>query len=576
MTQSGQSQPLLWERGARWLGSRLAEYRVAFAASLLTGFGAYMFAFTNKLINHDETGCLFTKGATVSSGRWGLGLLDSIFPNVSMPWIYGVMAILLVSTAICVMLRIFSIENKLLQVLLAGTVMVFPSLIGTMGYMFTAAPYMLAFLLSVLAVRFVQLAQLKEPRMKAAGADAEISCHSQTFKRRKQPVWISRFFSRGDGGNDPAFSRSRLIQRFLKYTLPGAVCCIASLSIYQPYISVTASLLVLLLITQLLHGEKTAAVIRRGFFCLGFLVVCLGLYYAATLCFNWLLQVQLNEYASTRLRLDLSSIVRSILLAYNAFFESLRSGLHGLIPTDLSCWSHFLLLICCALLFLLWGISRQTAEAGRYALLAALVALLPLCINCMYLLSSPDAIHTLMLYGFVAVYILAAVLAQVCLPLFPQGRLFRWLRQGALHGLTLLLAVIVAINLYIANAAFLNLHLRYENSMAFYTALLAQLEQTPHFDETTKLAVIGDYREPAFYSEHLPFTDTITGIKGFSPDTYSNNYFLEYYLGLSVPFASQEEISRIRAGEEFAQMAVYPYYGCIKIIGDICVVKLSE
>ena len=50
---------------------------------------------------------------------------------------------------------------------------------------------------------------------------------------------------------------------------------------------------------------------------------------------------------------------------------------------------------------------------------------------------------------------------------------------------------------------------------------------------------------------------------------------MQYYLGFTVLFASEEERSAIEASPEFAEMPVYPYYGSLRKIGDVMVVKLS-
>ena len=62
---------------------------------------------------------------------------------------------------------------------------------------------------------------------------------------------------------------------------------------------------------------------------------------------------------------------------------------------------------------------------------------------------------------------------------------------------------------------------------------------------------------------------------GFLPDSYSYGAFLHYYLGLSIPIATESEVAQITATEEYQNMNVYPYYGSTKVINDILVVKLS-
>ena len=513
-------RPLIWEQWARRLGRRVREYQIPLLCCMIVGALCYMFALTNKLVNHDDVFTLFFKGGTLSLGRWGLGLLDSVFPDYSMPWINGVLTLLFMSVSVCVMLDVFRIQNKLVQSLLAGCVIAFPSLIGTMTYMFTAAPYALAFLLSVAAVA--------------------------------------------------------MLRRSLKTGfLPAVVLMILSLSIYQSYVAVSTGFLVLLLIRDLLYGEDVVPTVRRGLWYVGFLILSLGIYYGATMVFNRFLGTSFNSYATGNLSFDFRSIPADIVQAYVTFARCITEGFQGLLPTPFSRVVHWIFLAVSAVLLVLWAGKQSRPRTGRFLLLGALLAILPLAVCCMHLFTSEDAVHTLVLYSFICIYVLGAVLAQWHLDRFSGGAAALRLSRLSLHAVTGAMAVIIAINIFVANEAYLNLYLRYENAHSFYTALVADLKQMPEFDQDTKLAVIGSYRSPDFYYENFYHTDQITGAAGFLPDNYSKERFLEYYLGLSIPFASEEEIAAIQETEEFAEMPVYPYYGSMKMFGDICVVRLS-
>lgn len=510
------SSPLLLQRLAQWAAAQRKSCRVPFLASLVFGFLAYGFTFTNKLVNHDEVFSLFIKGATVDSGRWGLGALDSIFPNISMPWIYGIFTIVFLALAVCLMTRIFRVENRLLQVLFAGCVLVFPSLTGTFGYMFTSCSFALSFLSATVAVWLMQ----------------------------EKGIW-----------------------RFL-FALGFLVF---SLSIYQSYIALAAGLLVLMLIHRLLHGEDTVSLIRSGVLYVVFLILSLGLYYGATQVILKLLHVEMNGYASGNLGFSLAAIPANILESYRSFFRYFTEGFRGLFPTALSRGLHMTFLVISLVLLVLWALARKEKKAGRLLLLAALVGILPLALNCMYLFTVPDSIHTLVLYGMVGIYAFAVIVSDACLSLMHP----RPLGTVLLNMLTVCLSAILLLNIYIANAASLNLYLRYENAYSFYTALAADIRQMPEFDENTTIAVIGTWQEPSFYEEKFPFLTELTGVKGFLPDSYSRAKFLEFYIGLPIPSASEEEMAAITATAEFAQMPAYPYYGSTKFFGDTLVVKLS-
>ena len=73
----------LLDRFWLWLCRFFAENKVPFLASFAAGLLAHGYAFTNKLVNHDEVESLFGKGATITSGRWGLEAIKFIFPDAS-------------------------------------------------------------------------------------------------------------------------------------------------------------------------------------------------------------------------------------------------------------------------------------------------------------------------------------------------------------------------------------------------------------------------------------------------------------------------------------------------------------
>lgn len=510
--------PKLFEHIADSMLRFLNRYRIPLLSALIFGMLAHGFAFTNKYINHDELYNLFGKGATIDSGRWGLGIMDSFFPNYSMPWIYGIFTIFLVALSVCLILHIFSVRSRILQILLAGCVVVFPVLTSTFSFMFTSSSYGTAFLLAVLSVYFL-----------------------------RRPHIFSWVLALG--------------------------CGIFSVAIYQAYIAVIAGLLVLTLIQDLLLEEAVLPMVRRGFFYVGFLILTLGLYYIATQLVLILKDVHFNEYAAERNSFTLSSLFSRILSAYTHFFQVLETGEHALIPTLFSRRLHWLCLGLCSILFLLLCASKPSPS--RILFLLAMTGVFPLAISCMYLFTPEDAVHTLVLCGYVCIYVFFVVVADRCISLSISHNLSELLRRAALNAMVFALSAVILSNTYFANEAYLQLHLQYENTYAFYTSLLSDLKQNPEFNAETKLAVIGPWSYPDYFFQKFEFTYHLFGHLNSSPNEYSMDRFLEYYIGLNIPFASDAEKAAIQASPEFAQMPVYPYYGSIQTFGDILVVKLS-
>lgn len=506
-------QPLLTEQAVQYIIKQARHYRVPLLASLFWGLLAHMFAFTNKLVNHDEVAGLLNKGMTLSSGRWGLDVLSYIFPDVSMPWIYGIISLLLLGTAVCMMVRIFSIRRRLFQILLAGLVVTFPSQTGTFTYMFTASAYAAAFFLAVAA------------------------------------VWL-------------------LGRKGWHYRLLALGCMVFSLSIYQSYVAVTAGLLILVLIRQLLTECQPGPVIKKGFLFVGFLALSLGIYYGATQLLLRLQRMELNGYAAANISFQLSDILQNAGRAYEAFRDFFKSNTHGIIPGVGALAAHWVCAGAGCFLLLLW--SWEKRKQPLTVLLWGLLGLIPLAVNCMFLFTTPASIHTLVLYGFVAVYILILLTAQFCRPSADVCR------RLAMELISLALGFIIISNTYVSNQVYLNLYLKYENAYSFYTSLYADLKMTPGYTRDTKIALLGDYFVPAYYAREFPEALRIQGAEGFLPTDYSYSYFLGYYLGVYITVPTEAETAVILQSPEYRQMPVYPAYGSIRTIGDIIVVKLSE
>lgn len=495
------------ERLGRWLAGAFAAYRGPFISGLAVGLAAHMFMFANKLVNHDDIEALFFKGATVTSGRWGLELSRLLFPNISMPWIYGLVTLLLITASACLILNVLDIRSGLMRLLLPAAVVSFPSLTGTFCFMFTSSAYGLAFLLSVLCVYMYK---------KGGAANAVLAVFS----------------------------------------------LLLCLSIYQAYIAISASLFILLMMKRCLRpGEPWRGIVLFGLKALGMMLVSLLLYFAVTLLVFRLTGAEFNSYVIDNVNSG-AGIPGKIRMAYESFRDVFTIRNYSLISSEASGCVHMAMaaFICLGLLL---------ASAGRglmeRLLLAALLLLLPLSINCMYLMMSPQSIHTLVLYSFVCFYFLAGITLEAL------GGV--WLR-AAKDLLALALGIVIASNVYFANMTYLKLHLQYESASSFYISMIAQIKDTEGFDENSRLAIIGSQDNLLYYAPELD-THMLLGPSYDLINIYSRESLFRQYLGFDLPFATAEEAERISAMPEFEQMAEYPYNGSVKKIENYIVVKLG-
>lgn len=268
--------------------SKIITYKYPLISSLITALLTYMFAFTNKLPNHDDVSQMFSKGVTIESGRWGLELTKFIFPNFSMPWIYGIISIAFIAVAACLIISIFEIENKLFQTLLSALIISFPSLIGTFTYMFTSCSFAVSFLLAVLAVFF-------------------------------------------------------LVKKRTYYIVLSVICMVFSMGIYQSYISLAVGLLLVYLVKELFDNNSVVKdVFIKGCVFLGFIIVSVGLYYLITRIVLFVSGTGFGEYAQHHLNSQNETVVLKIKIVYSVFLDVFIRGTHGLIPCAFSKVLHIL------------------------------------------------------------------------------------------------------------------------------------------------------------------------------------------------------------------------------------------
>lgn len=493
----------LMDRACFALCRFFAENRLPFMASMLAGLLTHGFALTNKLVNHDDIESLFGKGATITSGRWGLEAVKLLFPDWSMPWIYGLVSLVLMSLAVCVAVKLLDIRSKPLQALLGMLVLSFPSLTGNFCFMFTSSAYALSFLLAVLSVR-----------------------------------------------------------EFLKggwlHVAVSVLCLVFALSMYQAYIAVAASIYVVLMIARALDGVSVRDNVLYGLRALAVMALSIAIYYAIALLVFRFTGAEFNTYVTDNVTGDLS-LVRKIRMAYDAFFYIFSFRNFYVISGETARYIHIALALL-AILGLACGKKPMPVVMAAF-----LTALLPLAICCMYLIMSNESIHTLVMYSFVAVYMLLMVVLERID--FNFSHIVR--DVSAL----LLLAVVVS-NVYFGNMTYLKLHMQYENAYSFYTGLMAQVKSTEGFDADTELAIIG-HQDNLLHTFPELDTDLLMGPAPDLVNSYSRENFIKRFLGFDIPFASEEELAKLNEDERVQAMAEYPYYGSVQKIDDYMVVKLG-
>lgn len=495
------------EHIAEKTAAAVRENKTALVSAALFSLAAYMFVFTNKLLNLDEIAGLFGKGETLSSGRWALYLTSFIFPDYSMPWINGLLCVLMLSVSAAVIVSLLEIASPIRQALFAGLFVVFPSQIITFSYMFTCAPYALAVLMAVLSVRF-------------------------TLK----------------GGK--------------KGCVFGVLLLCLSLGIYQAYITLCASLYVAYFIRAVLTEKSDGgSILKKGMGCIASMLLSLALYYIINKLVMRFAVTDYNSYASAAMNTDLRSMLKGLRVAVTAFLGYFYKGYYHLAPTKFSMLLHTFALLIAAGCIILWLV-RGKAGKDKKVLLIVLLALFPISVNCIYIISSQR--HTLMLLGFTSVYALIIIIAETA------GS------KKAGSVLNICLALMLACNIFWSNGIYLKMKLEYEQAYGFYSTLISRVKSTEGYDADTMLVIIGDADDKNLVS-HTDEIDTsdIVGLMEGLINIYSRYDFIKYYVGYDYNPIDWDGWAELDAQEEVSEMPLYPYDGSVRKIGDYMVVRLG-
>ncbi len=505
----------LSERLADRFGHWLLDNRLPFLSTLIAGLLAHAFVLTNKLPNHDDVSYLFSKGETIRSGRWGLELLRYVIPDISMPWLHGIVSLLLIAVSVCLIVSMFHIRSRLGQALLSGLIVCFPSQTGTFCYMFTSSAYAIAFLFSVLA------------------------------------VWEAR-------------------KAKWKHWLLSVFFIVLMFSIYQAYISLTASLMILLLIRDILDAGSrpcALAVFKRGLLYVALLFAGLELY-RLTITFSLsFVGGEVNRYTNEAQYMA-PKFPAGIAVAYRFFVYNLTSRYNMLIVSRSSRVLHFI-----GLGLSLTGLASSQIRAKNLPntlLLLFCLAVLPFGICCMYIEIYWNAIHTLVLYSYISLYVLMIITIEE----LPKSVVS--LSKDLLH---VLLTIILVINICFANRTYMKLFLEYENAYSLATTLVTQIRAIPGYNEEMEVAFYPSAGwalsfAPGFGTQEENEHD-VMGVQSQLLTGYTEDDFFRYYLGQELNVLPFEEAAALYEDARVQAMPVYPDSGSIAVIDDVIFIRFA-
>ena len=114
-----------------------------------------------------------------------------------------------------------------------------------------------------------------------------------------------------------------------------------------------------------------------------------------------------------------------------------------------------------------------------------------------------------------------------------------------------------------------------KNYYAYMVSMVTQIKMFPDFDRNSKLAIIGGNFEMTYMFEDFGRDNMSRENFPWMIDDWREQ-FIKYYGGFDIEMATKEEKIGLILHDDFKNMAIYPYPGSIKKIGDYLVVKMKK
>lgn len=502
------------------------ESKIAFFSAVIMGSITHIYIFTNLLLNHDSSWRIFYDNNNLALGRWFLQFASDPSTQFQLPVVIGLISILVLALTAGLTVKILSISNTASIILISGFIVTFPPVACIFSYMYTADAYFIALLLNTLAV---------------------------------------------------------FVAKKYKYGFVGAIILMAfACGIYQAFICYAVGLFLFdCMISLLDENVSVKKVIVQGIKYVASSVAALLIYYAVLHLLLAITGTTLSSYQGID-SVGLSSIkafLKEIPTAYETYYDYfLNSAYSSGVYQVINILVHAVFYL--ALAYLVFS-RKVYKDIVKVLLLVSGVALIPLALNLITILSAGAWVHELMVYSFVLQFVFTIVLVEmIARDAIRNGGKTSWKFMFVVNAL--LCGLLVWNNFCVSNTAYLRMQVAYENSYALVNRIVSRIESVEGYSRDMPVAIVG------LASTEL-YGGTVSEFRSFNSLTGANNSlvfqgdphirtrsFIEDYIGIRMKTPSQAQKTALSDSGVIEQMPSYPTEGSVAVHDGIIVVKLSD
>lgn len=505
--------------------------RIAFIVALVVGIIAHITMITETIMSQDGlwNSMEYARPGDweASLGRWGIEIIERLTQFIAIPTVNTVFCIIIMAITSVFLIDILDLKSKISVVFTSLALVLSPTLVATLLYVYTTFAYCFNLLLTTLVIWFLY-----------------------KFKHEKTGFALS------------------------------TICFMFSLSIYQSYIGVTVGLCIMVAVLDLLKNKNIKEVLKN----IGktILAVLIGgiLYYVATILILNLLNMELSTYKSAQ-NISVLGIITglkdTIIQTYKdfvSFFFGDRIVYNTNYRRDLI-YGLFFVMFGVGLISALISINEKDKKSKIMKIILAtiFVAVLPIGLNIIDIIVVGNEMYALTAVQMVLIIPFTFAIFE----LLNKFIIVKWIAILSAFG--------VMWTYYIAdNTSYAALKLTYNQAYSSTMRVMDRIETTQGYIKNMPIlfgGIIGNNNYPrtsslyGFTIGSIVNNTAFHGPYGGAMGTWSK--FLKVFYGLDVNLCTAEEYYKIVTSEEYKEnMECFPAESSVKIINGIVVVKLDE
>lgn len=499
----------------------LPEWKACFFVALFVGLFAHFYKITNWLPNWDSIVFRYDEQNMVSMGRWLLPVACSLSSFYDLPFLNGIIAIIFHAFGGICICKMLDVKSKITAGLIGAVIVSFPTVTSVMMYNYVADGYALAFFLSTLAA---------------------------VYMTKEKP----------------------------KFIIP-AILIALSTGIYQAYITVTITLVLLYLIDELVFKNASFCVVLKKMAHMLLTGLCGVIIYAAALkVMLGIFSVELLDYQGANQTATLSNIdILASLYVVKETFRKCFFDLSGGVNLYVVMNGIFLLF---TLIYYLKNIVINKIYKKPASLFMTIILgfMSVLGAGALAFVNPFVDYHNLMLMGYSVFHLLFIII-------YERGT-EKNEKYAAIKNWAILLttALIISNQVVIANVSYHKAQIAYEKSYGVLVRIADRIEQTEGTDACDKILVIGALSDSEAYSVNL--TPDMTGVTdGYiiraDDEVVGQSVLtsaLNDYCGKNFTFISGDQKDEMLKREDIKAMGKWPMKDSVAVIDDTVVVKLGS